>query len=583
MGQIPAPYIEDLVCRVDLAAIISERVSLKKGGNTYKARCPFHDEKTPSFVVYNEDQPPRYHCYGCGAHGNAIDFIRETEHLGFSDAVEALSRRMGLEVPRDALAQQTFDKIKPLFSALAFAQQCYQSALQQHPQALIAKEYLQQRAISDEMINLYGLGFAPAGRQLLVSRASTEQLRACAELKLIHDNGTGRADLFQNRLMFPIRDSRGRTVAFAGRTLVGERSKYINSSESAVFHKSNLLYGLWEARKQSRKLDQLIVVEGYLDVIALAQFGITNAVAAMGTATNEQNLSNLLSVSNDILFCFDGDRAGVAAANKALNHILPLLEDGHKVSFLVLPEGDDPDSLVRKEGADQFKSRINAATPLSEYFFKAFGSGLNLSIPEDKGILSSRCKEALQKVRARVLKDGLYQRLRELTRSPKWNKSSYYNSRRNQPGLALVAEDPVEVPNRTVAKVCLGLYQNPGWAKDICYVLDYDITEQDESALPVFLRWILDAQLDTREDLLFQLATDRRLRHRFSHLFNNLKHIFDDEANQNEAQDMLQVLQKKHLRIRYEAIEKRVLLDPKNPELQAEYRTVTQELNSLRR
>ena len=375
----------------------------------------------------------------------------------------------------------------------------------------------------------------------------------------------------------------GAPLLLAGRTLVGERSKYINSTESPVFHKSALLYGLWEARKKSKKLDQLIVVEGYLDVIALAQFGITNAVAAMGTATNEQNLSHLLSTSSSILFCFDGDKAGVAAAHKALKNILPLLEDGHKVSFLVLPEGEDPDSLVRKEGASKFKDRINSATPLSEYFFQALGYGLNLAIPEDKGILSSRCKEALQSVRARVLKDGLYQRLRELTRSPKWNKTSFSSQRRNPSAVSLVAEEPVDVPNRTVAKVCLGLYQKPGWATDIRQILDYDMTEQDESALPVFLRWILDEKVESREDLLFNLATDNRLRHRFSQLFENLEHIFDEEANQNEAEAMLQVLQEKHLNLRYEAIEKKMLSDPKNRELQAEYRAITQQINGLRR
>jgi len=582
MSQIPAAFIEELVCRIDLASLVSERVQLKKSSSTYKGCCPFHDEKTPSFFVYNEDQPPRYHCFGCGAHGNAIDFVRTLEHLSFTDSVELLSKRAGLEVPRAPSAQRFEDRLKPLYRALSLAQQKFQQALQQQSQAASARDYLQQRKISQEMIELYGLGFAPGGRNFLTNRATKEQLRAYTDLKLIYEKGEYKADLFHNRLMFPIRDSRGRTVAFAGRTLIGDQRKYINSSESPVFHKSFLLYGLWEARKQSRKLDQLIIVEGYLDVIALAQFGICNAVAAMGTATNEKSLSNILAVSCDVLFCFDGDRAGTAAAKKAMTNILPLLEDGHKVSFLILPDGDDPDTLVRKEGAERFRERIAAAIPLSEYFFQVLGSDLNLRIPEDKGILSNRCKAALQTIKARVIKDGLYQRLRELTRSSTWTKANSYKKGGLRKSESLVTEDPVPVPNRTVARVCLGLYCKPSWSHHVRQILDYEISQQDETALPIFLQWIIDANISARDDLLYALATDSRLRKKFGHLFNAIEHVFAGQQIQKEAEDMFNIVKEKYLSIDFERIEKAIIADPKNLEIQEKYRAVTRELSNIR-
>ncbi len=573
-GQIPNPFIEDLVARTDLANLIGERVQLKKAGGNHKGCCPFHDEKTPSFFVYNQADPAHYHCFGCGAHGDAIDFLQNIEHLSFADAVESLAARYGLEVPRDQSAQQAHDQLKPLLEAATQAQENFRRALTEHPDADIAVQYLKKRGISDEMTSLFGLGFAPANRQFLTRPAAPQRLRAYQDLRLVIDKDGSKFDLFQNRLMFPIRNTRGRVVAFAGRTLGNDRSKYINSPESAIFHKSQHLYGLWEARQRSKKLEQLIVVEGYLDVISLSQHGITNAVAAMGTATNEENLSHLLATCGNIVFCFDGDQAGVAAADKALRNILSLVQDGQKISFLLLPEGEDPDSLIRKEGTNAFQTRIENALPLSEYLFESAGRDLNLQLPEDKGVLSSRSRELFAPVNAKILKEGLYQRLRELTRAPRWSKASHF-------GQHKPLSQPVPVPNRTVARVCLGLYQQPDWAKEVQDHLNFEITDKDESALPIFLHWILSSGVQTSREILYALAVDSGLRSQFGNLFQELQHIFDEKDNFREAQAMLNVLRSKYLRKNFEQVEKEMLANPKDAGVQEKYRTITKQLNAI--
>jgi DNA primase len=262
------------------------------------------------------------------------------------DALEKLAKRAGMEVPRDEQRNETHERQKNLYVTMQEVTSLYSRLLRTHPQKHYAVDYLKKRSVSDEMIALYDLGFAPSDRQLLCLEKDSAKLSRLKELKLVHQKDEGRLfDMFHNRLMFPIKDSRGRPVAFGGRTLGNDKSKYINSSETPIFHKSSELYGLWEARQQNRQLTELIVVEGYLDVIALSQFGIPRAVATLGTATNEDNLGHLLKVSSELVFCFDGDKAGLAAADKALYKVLPLYEAGQQIRFLILPDGEDPDSF----------------------------------------------------------------------------------------------------------------------------------------------------------------------------------------------------------------------------------------------
>ncbi len=581
-GLIPQNFVEDLVSRIDLASLISERVNLKKSGATYQGCCPFHDEKTPSFHVYNDANPAHYHCYGCGAHGDAIDFLKNLDHMSFNEAVESLARRYGLEIPRDPAAQQAVNRFKPLYDASEFAAEAFQDALKKHPQREIAISYLKNRGLSREMIELYGIGFAPPERSFLQDGSAPNQLKSLMDIRLVGEKDGRRYELFQNRLMFPIRDTRGRVVAFGGRTLGQDRSKYINSPENPIFHKSKQLYGLWEARKQAKQLDQLIVVEGYLDVISLAQFGINNAVAAMGTATNEENLSHLLSTCPDIVFCFDGDKAGLNAADKALRNLLPMFRDGHKVSFLILPEGEDPDTLVRQEGGEAFADRIKQAAPLSEYFFTSLSRELNLNIAEDKGVLNQLARDALQNIQAPILKDALFSRLRELTRSPKWQDRKN-GERRNfkskfQP---TVTEEPLPVPNRTTARICLGLYYDPSWAKQIASDIDLELLDKDLTPLKLFLQWILDNEIGSQQDILYKLSTDSRNRQRFKNLFGALEHIFSDEQLQSEARDSFNMLKRKYFDLTFEKLQLALRQNPSDKTLLTQLQALTKEKQTM--
>ncbi|OZG70064.1 DNA primase [Hahella sp. CCB-MM4] len=581
-GLIPQNFVEDLISRIDLASLISERVNLKKSGATYQGCCPFHDEKTPSFHVYNEANPAHYHCYGCGAHGDAIDFLKNLDHMSFNESVESLARRYGLEIPRDPAAQQAVNRFKPLYEASQLAAEAYQGALRKHPNRETAVSYLKNRGLSREMIELYGIGFAPPERSFLQDNSTPNDHKHLREIRLVGEKDGRRYELFQNRLMFPIRDTRGRVVAFGGRTLGQDRSKYINSPENPIFHKSKQLYGLWEARKQAKQLEQLIVVEGYLDVISLSQFGITNAVAAMGTATNEENLSHLLSTCPDIVFCFDGDKAGLNAADKALRNLLPMFRDGYKVSFLILPEGEDPDTLVRQEGGEAFAERIKQAAPLSEYFFTSLSRDLNLSVAEDKGVLNQVARDALQDIQAPILKDALFSRLRELTRSPKWQdrkKGEWRNFKSKfQPE---VVEEPLPVPNRTTARICLGLYYDPSWAEQIAGEVDLELLDKDMTPMKLFLQWILDNKISSQQELLYKMATDSRSRQRFKNLFGALEHIFSAEELQTEARDSFNTLKRKYFDLTFEKLQLALRQNPSDRTLLMQLQALTKEKHSM--
>ncbi|NIP82922.1 MAG: DNA primase, partial [Gemmatimonadetes bacterium] len=351
-GRIPRQFIDDLLSRVDIVDVVDEYVPLKKGGKDHKACCPFHNEKTPSFTVSADKQ--FYHCFGCGAHGTAIGFLMEYAHMDFVEAVEDLAARAGLEVPREAGSGQREESLQPIYDILARASAWYQKQLRQHPEAGSAKDYLKGRGLSGEIAAQFQLGFAPTGwDNLLGAIGATDAERALmARAGLLVDKGGGGFyDRFRGRVIFPILDRRGRTIGFGGRVLGDDTPKYLNSPESAIFHKGRELYGLYQARKAAGKPERLIVVEGYMDVVALAQHGIRNAVATLGTAATEAHLEQLFRVSQDVVFCFDGDEAGRRAAWRALETALPAMHDGRQAFFMFLPEGQDPDSLVRERGA----------------------------------------------------------------------------------------------------------------------------------------------------------------------------------------------------------------------------------------
>ena len=418
-GKIPAKFIDDLLSRVDIVDVIDARVPLKKAGKDYKANCPFHEEKTPSFTVSQDKQ--FFHCFGCGAHGSAIGFLMDYEHMSFPEAVRDLAQRAGVEVPQSTFTPSQPDVSAPLIDALTQADQFYRRMLREHPQAQNAIDYLKRRGLTGEIAADFGLGFAPEGWDLLLKAVgtndNTRESLLSAGLLVKKDNG-GFYDRFRNRVMFPIHDARGRLIGFGGRVLDSGEPKYLNSPETPLFHKGRELYGLYRAREALKREGRVLVVEGYMDVVALAQFGIDYAVATLGTATTHDHLERLFRHVPEVVFSFDGDRAGRAAAWRALENALPVLHEGRQVSFLFLPDGEDPDSLVRKEGAQAFGARLKSALSLPDYFFQQLAEQVDLNRLDGRARLVDLARPYLAKLRPGVLHQLMLVRLAELSRLP---------------------------------------------------------------------------------------------------------------------------------------------------------------------
>ncbi len=412
-GLIPQTFIDDLLSRADIVEVVDKRVTLRKSGKNYSACCPFHKEKTPSFSVQPERQ--FYYCFGCGAGGNAIGFIMNFDQTDFPQAVESLARDNGMEVPREenAAATRRQSENSKLFEVLAQASKFYCQQLRRHAQRKSAVDYLKARGVSGEVARDFCIGYAPPGwDNLLKSIAADANEQNCLlkagmvvekEARKDESRESGNTvavryyDRFRDRIIFPIRDSRGRTIAFGGRVLGDDKPKYLNSPETPVFHKGAELYGLFEAKKANNKLKRILIVEGYMDVIALAQMGIRNSVATLGTATSDRHLIRLFRLVPEVVFCFDGDNAGRTAAWRALEASLSEMQDGRQVKFLFLPEGEDPDTLVRKIGETEFNLLIEKATPLEQFFFDKLSEGLNIRTIEGRARLSNVAKPLIAK------------------------------------------------------------------------------------------------------------------------------------------------------------------------------------------
>ncbi len=427
-GLIPQEFIDDLLGRADIVDVVDKRVTLKKTGKNYTACCPFHQEKTPSFSVQPERQ--FYYCFGCGEGGNALGFIMNFDQVDFPQAVESLARDNGMEVPREesATAIRKQSENTKLLAALESASKFYQYQLRHHEQREPAVKYLQARGVSGEIARDFCLGYAPPGWNNLVNAIANtvdEQkslllagLVIEKEAQSSNEGETAKRenryyDRFRQRIVFPIRDSRGRTIAFGGRVAGDEKPKYLNSPETAVFHKGAELYGLYEARKSTTKIKRLLLVEGYMDVIALAQMGIRNSVATLGTATSAKHLTRLFRLVPEVVFCFDGDEAGRNAAWRALEASLPEMEDGRQIKFLFLPEGEDPDTLVRKIGEQKFTALIDQATPLEQFFFDKISQGVNSKTIEGRARLSNLAKPLIAKFPQGVYGQLMLDRLSE--------------------------------------------------------------------------------------------------------------------------------------------------------------------------
>lgn len=416
-GRIPQAFIDELLTRTDIVEVIETRVPLKKAGHEYKACCPFHNEKTPSFTVSPVKQ--FYHCFGCGEHGSAITFLMNYEHMDFVEAVEELAHRAGLEVPHESATRtRTEPSTQPHYTLLEKVSAWYQEQLRSHPQAQRAVQYLKQRGLTGEIAGRFNIGFAPPGwenlAEALGSDAATRKLLQELGLTVQREGSEGTYDRFRDRIMFPIHDRRGRTVGFGGRVLDDATPKYMNSPESPVFHKGQELYGLYEARKAVRRLERILVVEGYMDVAALAQFGINYTVATLGTSTTREHLERLYRTVPEVVFCFDGDRAGRDAAWRALENALPVLRDGREARFLFLPEGEDPDSLIRRIGQEGFEAQLAQAVHLSDFFFTRLSEQLDLDSIDGRARLVTVARPLLASLPDGMFRQLMIERLAEL-------------------------------------------------------------------------------------------------------------------------------------------------------------------------
>jgi len=409
-GLIPQDFINDLVDRADIVEILSNRIQLKKAGREYKACCPFHGEKTPSFTVSPEKG--FYHCFGCGAHGTVVGFLMEHDRLEFVEAIEELASFYGLEVPRETGGKSApASPAAPLLELLSKAGDLYRDQLRDTPKAI---DYLKQRGLNGRVAADFGMGYAPPGWDFLLNKLGTSDDRRENLLKaglLIRNEDKRVYDRFRDRIMFPIRDSRGRVVGFGGRVMDNTEPKYLNSPETPVFHKGRELYGLYEARQAVRNPERLLVVEGYMDVVALACHGIHNAVATLGTATTAEHLQRLFRVTREIVFCFDGDAAGRKAAWRALQLTLPELREGRQVRFLFLADGEDPDSVVRDGGAAEFESRLADSQPLSEYLIEHLKAETDLTSLDGQARLAELAKPLISAIPEGVFRDLLLDRL----------------------------------------------------------------------------------------------------------------------------------------------------------------------------
>jgi DNA primase len=409
-GLIPQDFIDDLIARADIVEVVGRRTQLKKAGREFKACCPFHDEKTPSFTV----SPGKgfYHCFGCGAHGTAVGFLMEFEHMSFVEAIEALANSMGVEVPRSE-GDQPARRYDELFSLMDTVARHWQSCLKDAPPAV---EYLKNRGIDGSTAKRFGIGYAPDGWSNVLDKfgksdEAAERLLATG-LIIRKDNGK-HYDRFRDRLMFPIRDARGRTIGFGGRVMGDGEPKYLNSPETVLFHKGRELYGMYEARQALRNIERLVVVEGYMDTVALARNGIDFAVATLGTATTGEHLNRLFRITENAYFAFDGDRAGKKAAWRALENALPQIREGRQIRFVFLPEGHDPDSFVNENGAAAFVKLMDEGLPLSEFLIQELSSQVDMKSIDGRARLAELARPLVGKLPIGVYRELLTESLAE--------------------------------------------------------------------------------------------------------------------------------------------------------------------------
>ncbi|MCG9574759.1 DNA primase [Vibrio tubiashii] len=469
-GHIPRSFIDDLLARLDIVDIIDARVKLKKKGKNYGACCPFHNEKTPSFSVSQEKQ--FYHCFGCGVHGNAIDFMMEYERLDFVEAIEELASHLGLEVPREQRQGGSFQSNQPkanseqkrnLYDLMGSIGQFYRDQLKQ-PKSKVAIDYLKERGLSGQIVQKFGIGYVADEWDLVRKNfgqtPQTQEMLVSGGMLIENDKGN-RYDRFRGRVMFPIRDRRGRVIGFGGRVIGDGTPKYLNSPETPIFHKGKELYGLYEVMQAYREPTQILVVEGYMDVVALAQYGVDYSVASLGTSTTGDHIQLLFRQTNTVVCCYDGDRAGKEAAWRALENALQYLKTGNTLKFLFLPDGEDPDSYVRKYGKEAFEQQIEQATPLSSYLFDNLIEihNLNLGSNEGKSALRAHASALIDKIPDPYFQELLEKLLDERTGFDNRLRQTRKKTSETRP------QPHKEIKRTPMREVIALLIQNPSYAE----------------------------------------------------------------------------------------------------------------------
>lgn len=470
-GRIPRNFIDDLLSRTDLVGLIDQRVRLKKAGKNYQACCPFHNEKSPSFTVSPDKQ--FYHCFGCGAHGNAISFLMEYEHLEFVEAIEDLAAAAGVSVERenDHGGGQTTSALsnpvsKDLFELMNNVSRYFAHQLRQHQRSQEVIDYLKGRGLSGEIVQKFSIGFAPdewdaLSKQFGKGKVVQDQLLECG--MLIENEQKRRYDRFRDRVMFPIRDRRGRVIGFGGRVLGDGTPKYLNSPETSLFHKGRELYGFYEVRQAHKDIPQILVVEGYMDVVSLAQYEIDYAVATLGTSTTAEHLQTLFRASRQIICCYDGDRAGRDAAWRALENALPQLRDDVALKFMFLPDGEDPDTLVQQVGKEGFEQKMKEALPLSEFMFQRLSSEIDISTDAGLSHLANRARELIIQVKADFYQEMLKNQLAKWLRWDTQRLARFFNESQKEASKKPTTKALRLTPMRRAIAILL---QHPEIAQD---------------------------------------------------------------------------------------------------------------------
>ena len=571
-GKIPQSFIDELLVRTDVVDVIDSRVTLKKKGKDYMACCPFHGEKTPSFSVSREKQ--FYYCFGCGASGSALSFLMDYEHLGFVEAIEMLASQAGMEVPREEIDDnRPRVNYEPLYAQLEASSQYYRDQLRHHPQAQRAIDYLKGRGLSGEIATAFGIGFAPPGWDNLIKHVgdnpAAQQALTTTGMVIEKEEDNKRYDRFRDRIMIPILDKRGRVIAFGGRVLDGDSqgAKYLNSPETPIFHKGRELYGLYQVRKALRDIPRLLVVEGYMDVIALAQFGVRYAVATLGTATTTEHLEQLFRTTDEVVFCFDGDRAGRAAAERALKNALPVIREGREAKFLFLPDGEDPDSLIRREGQAEFEKRVINSVPLSQFLLENLRDRADIQSVDGRAKLLELARPLFSKFSPGIYRDLITDQLAKLAEmDPDKLAGHLYKNDTGVavPGTQQTPRKPAHVAsrspsdNKVLGRIIKCLLHQPSLAAHVSEPAQLLASGEPGVNILVELLELLKSRPDLNTAAIIEHWRDKPAGPRMAELAGQPPELEDEAALLIEFEAMLVNLQqqgqKRQLQAKYEEI-----------------------------